>query len=77
MSNPTFDNVETTLKSLKDIVDRNHSQAVETTQLVEDMETLLAEIKSKAKETNVFSTMMIEPTSLVIHSSAPAVSIPF
>jgi hypothetical protein len=48
MSN-TFDTVETTLKDLKDIVDRIQTQSGETSQLVQDMELLIAQIKSKAR----------------------------
>jgi hypothetical protein len=48
MSNSTFDTVETTLKNLRDIVDRIHLQSAETSRLVEDMELLIAEMKTKA-----------------------------
>ena len=71
MSSHTFDNVETTLKSLKDIVDRNHSQSDETSQLVEDMELLIFEMKIKTKtETRV---NMIDPTALVVAIPPPVV----
>lgn len=68
MSNPTFDTVETTLKSLKDIVDRIHLQSAETSQLVEDMELLVAEMKTKTREESKVNKL--DSTTISIHKPA-------
>lgn len=47
MSNNNLDSVELTLRQLKDIVDKNHSQEVETSLIVQQMERLVIEMKSK------------------------------
>lgn len=62
MSNSSFDSVETTLRSLREIVDRNHSHSsMETADLVRDMEQLLEEIKTK----NKFETKIKQPDTIV------------
>lgn len=58
MSNFSFDSVETTLRNLKEIVDRNHAQSAEAGQLVAEMEVLLGDIKTKARERSVFSKLV-------------------
>lgn len=50
MSNNNLDSVETALRQLKDIVDRNHSQGVETGLIVQQMERLVIEMKGKTRE---------------------------
>lgn len=47
MSHNNLDSVELTLRQLKDIVDKNHSQEVETSLIVQQMERLVTEMKSK------------------------------
>ncbi len=63
MSNSSFDTVESTLKSLKDIVDRNHSQAADASRLVQDMERLISEMKNKTKDQNILCKL-VEPSPL-------------
>ena len=73
MSN-SFDSVETTLRSLREIVDRNHCDAsTETAELVAQMELLVQEIKAKNKfelKPRQFDAM---PTPLGMPNVAPVV----
>lgn len=52
MSNNNLDSVETTLKELMDIVQKNHSERPETAQIVSQMERLVLEMKDKSKVQN-------------------------
>lgn len=52
MSNNNLDSVETTLKELMDIVQKNHSERPETAQIVLQMERLVLEMKDKSKVQN-------------------------
>lgn len=58
MSNNNLDSVELTLRQLKDIVDKNHSQEVETGLIVQQMERLVTEMKSKTRNSFVADTSM-------------------
>ena len=58
MSNNNLDSVELTLRQLKDIDDKNHSQEVETGLIVQQMERLVTEMKSKTGNTFVTDTSM-------------------
>lgn len=58
MSNNNLDSVELTLRQLKDIVDKNHSQEVETGLIVQQMERLVNEMKSKTVNTFVADSSM-------------------
>ncbi len=58
MSNNNLDSVELTLRQLKDIVDKNHSQEVETGLIVQQMERLVNEMKSKTGNTFVADSSM-------------------
>ncbi len=61
MSNSNLDSVETTLRDLKDILDRNHPDSHETSMLMKDMERLVAEMKSKASpDLALISTTIID-----------------
>lgn len=65
MSNSNLDSVESTLRSLKDIVERNHSETVEPSLLVQDMERLISEIKAKTTTDinfNAFNKIIEAPT---------------
>lgn len=76
MSNNNLDSVETTLQQLKDIVEKNHSSnGSETGLIVQQMERLVVEMKSKTKSKR--SIAFPEPPSLTISGqiSAPAVSV--
>jgi hypothetical protein len=53
MSNSSLESVETALRTLKEIVERNHSESVETTALMRDMERLIKEMKMKSNPTMV------------------------
>ena len=70
MSNSNFEPVETTLRNLKDIVDRNHSG--EPGKLVQDMEELIADLKSKTHETSIFEKL-VENTTVAMPSPTPIV----
>lgn len=72
MSNSNFESVETTLRNLKDIVDRNHSDSRETGQLVDDMERLIADLKSKTRESSIFDKL-VENTTVAMPSPTPVI----
>lgn len=66
MSDLSLDSVATTLQDLKDIVHRNHSQAAEATRLVQDMERLIAEMKTKAVSEKAFSKLLDSTTGIAM-----------
>lgn len=49
MSNGSFEAMETTLRQLSEIVERNHAQQTETCLLVNQMTKLVDEMKSKTR----------------------------
>ena len=72
MSNISLDSVATTLQDLKDIVHRNHSEAAEASILVQDMERLIAEMKTRATQDNAFTrlneTSISLPNTSIVHA---------
>ena len=60
MSDNSLDSVETTLRDLKDIVDRNHPESLETSILMQDMEKLIAQMKSKTRALPYVSSLAID-----------------
>jgi hypothetical protein len=67
MSNNSLDSVETTLRDLRDIVDRNHP---ETSVLMQDMEKLIAEMKQKTVSSKPFVSMTFAEENPVTISAA-------
>lgn len=49
MSHTSFEALESTLRQLSEIVERNHAQQAETFMLVDQMTKLVDEMKSKSK----------------------------
>ena len=67
MSNNNLDSVELALRQLKDIVDKNHSQGVETGLIVQQMESLVSEMKGKTGDMS---------TSTFVHDSMNMSALP-
>ena len=65
MSNNNFDSVETALRQLKDIVEQNHSDGMETTLIVQQMERLVVEMKTKVQHSNSSTYAETTPFSIV------------
>ena len=70
MSNLSLNSVATTLQDLKDIVHRNHAQAADASRLVQDMERLVAEMKSKTITENAFSKLVDSSTTIALPNTS-------
>ncbi|MBX9722297.1 MAG: hypothetical protein K2X81_12930 [Candidatus Obscuribacterales bacterium] len=65
MSNNSLDSVDTTLRDLKDIVDRNHPESLETSLLMQDMAKLIAQMKTKTRNTAYVANVIIDSSPAI------------
>ncbi len=72
MSNNSLDSVETTLRDLKDIVDRNHPGSLETSLLMQDMERLIAQMKTKTSKAVYVTNVVIDNSPAIAQTSVVA-----